>query len=103
MHATLISGDAKQNCKHDDNGVHLWTAGHRAEESMEWEWWLTRRRGYDWEKLPMDVQYREISWGPKQPDNAGGHENCLYVDSDFKEYDETCETSRCFVCDSRDK
>jgi len=97
MHATLLSDDAKKHCKQNDKGVYLWTAGHRAGHTPEFQWWLNARRGYDTKKRPMNY----VFWGPYQPDNEGGHQNCVYMDSEFLYHDEGCHVTGCFVCESR--
>jgi len=92
-----FSDVAKQYCKHDDTGVHFWTAGHRAGNTPYWAWWTVRGKN--------NYIKRDMKWSPwdtRQPDFMGGPlQDCVFATWEYKLHDEECYHTACFVCETR--
>jgi len=88
-------------------GVYLWTAGHRFNhDGYEFVWQLySAKTQYSHASLgkyiysPMNYTY----WYMRQPDNAGGIENCVNIwpNLHFQWNDQSCSSKFCFICEDR--
>ena len=86
-------------------GVYLWSAGHVPHDSSNPRSWKSHSVLRDgsgvnyWIHNHMNFTY----WNQGQPDNSGGHENCVNIwpNHNYEWNDEECNKQYCFVCENR--